>query len=97
MKKLLIFVAGLILFLLLNVIGGVFYHPFHIETALPGARSFAWDGILFMLTAWFLLLLLLVGAARKRFTASAVPLTMALVLAVLAGFFLKLGFATHQW
>jgi hypothetical protein len=95
MKKLLVLIAEFVLFLLLNIIGGVFYHPFHIETALSGVRSFAWDGILFMLIAW--LLLLLVGAVRKRFTASAVPLTIALVLAVLAGFFLKLGFATHQW
>jgi hypothetical protein len=95
MKKLLAIVAEFSLFLLLDVIGGVFYHPFHIETQLSGARSFAWDGILFMLLAW--LLLLLVGAARKRFAASALPLTIALVLAALAGFFLKVGFATHQW
>ena len=95
MKKLLVLVAQFVLFLVLNVIGGVFYHPFHIETSLSGARSFAWDGILFMLLAW--LLLLLVGAARKRFAASAVPSTVALVLAGAAGFLLKVGFATHRW
>jgi hypothetical protein len=95
MKKLLAIVAEFVLFLVLNVIGGVFYHPFHIVTTLSGSRTFAWDGILFMLLAW--LLLLLVGAARKRFAASALPSTIALVLAALAGFFLKVGFATHQW
>ena len=95
MKKLLITIVEFVLFLVLNVIGGVFYHPFHIETQLTNARSFAWDGILFMLLAWSLLLL--VGAARKRFAASAAPLTIALLLASLAGFFLKVGFATHQW
>ena len=95
MKMFFAIVAEFALFLLLNVLGGVFYHPFHIETLLSGARSFAWDGILFMLLAWSLLLL--VGAARKRFAASALPATIALALAAIAGFFLKVGFATHQW
>ncbi|MBB5056441.1 glucan phosphoethanolaminetransferase (alkaline phosphatase superfamily) [Granulicella aggregans] len=95
MKMFFAIVAEFALFLLLDVIGGVFYHPFHIETMLSGARSFAWDGILFMLLAWSLLLL--VGAARKRFAASAVPLSIALVLATATGYVLKVGFATHQW
>jgi hypothetical protein len=95
MKKLLAIVAEFVLFFLLDTIGGVFYHPFHLETSLAGARSFAWDGILLMLLVW--LLLVLVGAARKRFAASAVPLTIALALAAVAGLLLKVGFVTHNW
>jgi len=99
MKLVLAVIAEFFLFLLLDVVGGVFYHPFHIETTLTptqsATRSFFWDGILFLFIVW--LLLLLFSLARKRFAAWAPQITLSLVLAALAGYFLKLGFVTHNW
>lgn len=99
MKRIFAVIAEFFLFLLLNLLGGVFYHPFHIETTLAptqlATRSFVWDGVLLMLLAWVALVLF--AALRKRFAESAPRITIALALAALAGFFLKVGFVTHNW
>lgn len=99
MKLVLAVIAEFFLFLLLDVAGGVFYHPFHIETKLTStqfaSRTFFWDGIVFVLLAWMLLLLF--GLARKKFAAWAPYITLALALAALTGYFLKVGFRTHNW
>jgi hypothetical protein len=95
MKKIFVAVAEFLFFLVLDIVGGVFYHPFHVQTLLQAARSFVWDGVLFMLIAF--LLLLLIAAVRRRLASSVLPLAIALVLAGLAGFLLKVGFVTHNW
>jgi hypothetical protein len=99
MKRVLIGVAEFFFFLLLDVIGGVFYHPFNVETKLAptllATRSFVWDGMLLMLAVW--LLLLLMSVIRRRLASSALHSTIALALAALVGFFLKVGFITHNW
>ena len=98
MKKILAVVAEFCLFLLLNLVGGIFYHPFHLQTQLAatslGSRSFVWDGVLLMLAAW--LILLLIAVARKRLPATATRATIALALAAAAGFLLKVGFMTVE-
>lgn len=99
MKVALAVIAEFLLFLLLDVVGGVFYHPFRIETKLNSTqfatRSFFWDGVIFMLISW--LLLLLYSMTRKKLAAWGPHLTGALVLAGLATYFLKVGFVTHNW
>lgn len=99
MKSLVLCIAEFLVLLLLDVVGGVFYHPFHIETRLAStqqvARSFVWDGILMMIGAW--LILIAYGAARKRVGTFGLQATVALSLAAAAGFLLKLGFITHNW
>lgn len=98
MKAVVVILAEFIFFFLLDLTGGVFYHPFHLETKLQStlsvSRSFFWDGILLMLSAW--LIVLLIGALRKRLSASATHATIALALATTAGLLLKVGFVTHD-
>jgi hypothetical protein len=98
MKRLLAVVAQFVLFLFLDAVGGLVYQPFHLVTVLASGpatlRTFVWDGLVFMAIAY--LLLLFIAAARKRL-ASAVPgATVALALAAVAGYALRLGFKTHD-
>ena len=99
MKKLLALIVKFILFLILDVVGSLFYHPFHVRTALSGnplePRMYVWDGILLMLVAY--LLLLLIAVLRRRIATSVRWSTLALLLAAAAGYALKLGFVTQNW
>ncbi len=88
-----------ILFLLAFFVGSFVYHPFHVESTLRmrelHTRSFIWDGVLLMLIAY--VLVLAIEAARKRLKSQAIPSTIALLLAALAGYALRFGFITHSW
>ena len=99
MKRALAIFAQFLLLLCVDAVGSIFYHPFHIQTLLSGTptapRSFLWDGVVLMLLVY--LLLLVIAALRKRIRFSAPGSTLALGLAVLAGYLLKLGFITHNW
>jgi hypothetical protein len=99
MKKLFTTIAQFILFLIVDVLGSLFYHPFHLRTTLSGdplePRMYVWDGILLMVLVY--LVLLLIALLRKRIGASAPWVTLALVLAAAAGYGLKLGFVTQNW
>jgi hypothetical protein len=87
-------VTQFLLFLIVFAAGSFFYHPFNVQTALAGTgRSFVWDGVLLMLLLYALLML--VAVLRKRLRISLPWTTLALLLAALAGWFLKFGFATR--
>lgn len=99
MKKVIATLLQFILFLLAFFVGSFIYHPFRIESTLPmrelHTRSFIWDGVLLMLITYVLMLTL--QAARKRLKSQAVPSTIALLLAALAGYAMRFGFITHSW
>jgi phosphoglycerol transferase MdoB-like AlkP superfamily enzyme len=99
MKKLLAAIGQFLLFLIVDVVGSLVYHPFHVRTKLAGnplePRMYVWDGVLLMLAVYFLLLL--IAALRKRVGAWLPWATVALVLAAVAGYGLKLGFVTQNW
>jgi hypothetical protein len=95
MKKTLVFLAKLLTFFLVDLVGSIFFHPFHVEMALASSplepRSFVWDGVILMVLLYALLLL--IEVVRKRLNSMAWS-TAALLLAGLAGLALKLGFRT---
>jgi hypothetical protein len=99
MKRVLSVLAQFLLLLFVYAAGSIFYHPFHIQTALSGdavaQRSFLWDGVILMICVYTLLLL--IAALRKRLGFALPIATLALALALVAGYFLKLGFITHNW
>jgi len=99
MKRAVSILSQFLLFLFVDAAGSIFYHPFHIQTALSGSalvqRSFVWDGVILMLLVY--LLMLLIAALRKRLRFSAPASTVALALAGLAGYLEKFGFITHNW
>jgi hypothetical protein len=99
MKRALSIAAQFLLFLLVDAIGSLFYHPFQIQTSLaatPSApRSFMWDGLVLM--ALLYAIFLVIAALRKRLNISALNSTVAVALAILAGYLLKLGFITRNW
>ncbi len=99
MKTTLAVIAQFLLFLVVDAIGAIFYHPFHIQTALSGTplaqRFFVWDGLLLAALAYALLLL--IAALRKRFRQAAPWSSLALALTLQVGYLLRLGFVTHNW
>jgi len=99
MKRALSISAQFLLFLLVDGIGSLFYHPFHIQTSLAATssapRSFIWDGIVLMALVYAIFLM--VAALRKRLNTSALNSTVAMALAAIAGYLLKLGFITRNW
>ena len=99
MKRTLSIAGQFLLFFLVDAVGSIFYHPFGIITSThtPSAasRSFQWDGLLLMTI--FFLLILIVEAMRKRLRVAAPWSLLSLLLAALAGYFLKFGFITHKW
>ena len=98
MKTTLAFIAQLLLFFAAFAAGiviGVF-DPLHLKWFVthptPGAtRYFVPDGLI--LTVLLYLLILIIEAARKSLRTSGVRTTLALALALIAGFILKFGFA----
>jgi hypothetical protein len=99
MKRALSVLAQFLLFLFVDAAGSIFYHPFHIQTALSGTalaqRIFIWDGLILMLLVY--VFLLAIAALRKRLGTAAPSATLALALAALAGYLMKFGFLTHNW
>jgi hypothetical protein len=99
MKRTLSVFAQFLFLLFVDAAGSILYHPFHIQTSLSGSaiaqRSFVWDGLILMFLVYALILL--IAALRKRFGYAVPGSTLALALAVAAGYVLKLGFITHNW
>lgn len=99
MERTLAIAGQFLLFFFIDAVGSLVYHPFGIETKLApidsAARSFQWDGLLLMALVY--LLVLVIEALRKRLRTAAPWSTLALLVAALAGYLLKLGFITHKW
>ena len=97
MKKVLVTVLQLVLFLLV-FLAGSFFPPFHVEHVLiatPGAaRVFIADGLLLMVALY--VLILIVEAIAKRLRTAALWTTVAFLLAILFGFMMKFGFLTRS-
>lgn len=99
MKKILTIIVQFVFYLILDVIGSLFYQPFQIKTALAGSsaapRTFIWDGLILAVLGY--VLVIIIASLRKKLDSSAPWATLALVLAALAGYVLKLGFVTQNW
>ncbi len=97
MKKPLVTLLQLVLFLLVFLAGSLF-PPFHVEHVLiatPGStRVFVADGLLLMLALY--VLIVAIEALTKRLRTAAPWTTAALVLAAILGFMMKFGFLTRS-
>jgi hypothetical protein len=97
MKKAILTILQLLLFLLIFGVGSLF-PPFHIEhvlsTTTAATRIFIADGL--VLAVAFYILILLVEAFRKRLRESAPWTSLALILALVLGFMMKFGFLTRS-
>ena len=97
MKKAIVTVVQLGLFLLVFLAGSLF-PPFHLEHVLiatPGStRIFVADGLLLMLALY--VLIVLVEALTRRLRTAATWTTAAFVLAAIFGFMMKFGFLTRS-
>jgi len=95
MKNVLLTLVQFVLFLVAFAAGS-FVAPMRIRQVLSvqpdGAHIFIWDGVLW--AALLFLLILLVEVARKRIRTAAPWTVLGLVLALLAGLALRLGFMT---
>lgn len=98
MKKFLSIALQFLLFLLTFAIGS-FTHPFNLHwgltvTTANVTRFFAPDGLLLMLGLY--LLIILIEGLMKRLRALAPWTTLALLIAAVLGFTMKLGFVTRE-
>ncbi len=92
-KKVFLTLLQFVLFLLVSFVGitlqVLHVLPSHLTKLADGNRGFEWDGVYLMLALF--VLILLIEALRKRLR-SAAPWTMlALVLAAIAEYAMKLG------
>jgi hypothetical protein len=93
MKRALLVVVELVVFLLLFLVGSLLpeFHVLPLWSVAAGTgRIFVLDGVVLMLA--FYALLLLVGLARKRLATAWMNPTVALVLALVLGLLAKFGF-----
>jgi hypothetical protein len=94
-KKVFLMVLQFALFSLVYVAGAVLpafrLLPSHVATWADGTK-FEWDGVLLTLVVY--VLIVVIEAARKRLRSAAPWTTLALVLAALVEFFVRLGVAT---
>jgi len=97
MKKLLSTVLQFVMFLLVYAIFSLF-PPFHVERVLIAtptySRIFILDGILITLALY--IVIVIVETLVKRLC-QVTWTTIAFVLAVLLGYFMKFGFITHEF
>jgi hypothetical protein len=98
MKKVLSTIGQFLLFALVFLAGSLF-NPLHIRWFVThpsptSTRFFVPDGLLFMVVLY--LVIVLGQALRKRLTAAAPWTTAGFLLALLAGYVAKFGFATHD-
>lgn len=97
MKKALVTLLQLVVFLLVFLAGSLF-PPFHIERVLiatPGStRVFVADGLLLMVALY--ILIIAVEALTKRLRIAGPWTSAALVLAAIFGFMMKFGFLTRS-
>jgi hypothetical protein len=95
MKKVVVTVLQLILFLLVFLVGSIFppFHFQHILIATPGfTHIFVADGLLLMFALY--VLIILVEVLRKRLRTSGPWTTLAVILAAVFGLMMKFGFKT---
>ncbi len=96
MKYALSIILQFILYLLVFAIGS-FLPVFHILPSLSfgigAGRVFVYDGLLLMVAVYALILL--IGAVRRRVHVVFLNATVAWVLALVVGLFLKLGFKSN--
>lgn len=96
MKRAIAVVLETILFLAAFLVGS-FLPVFHFfplwSINISATRYFVLDGPVLMLALYVLLLLL--GAARRRLSSAVATSTLALVLALVLGLAMKFGFATR--
>jgi hypothetical protein len=97
MKKVIVTILQLILFLVVFFVGSIL-PPFHLEHVLiatPGfTRIFVADGLLMMLVLY--VLILLIEVLRKRLRTAAPWTTLAVILATIFGLMMKFGFLTRS-
>lgn len=98
MKKALLTLLQFLLFLITYAVG-TFALPFHRESIILHSgmltRLFIWDGLILALALFALLLL--VEAIMRRLRSAAPWSVLALALALVASFALKLGFVTREF
>jgi xanthine/uracil permease len=97
MKKILFTFLQFLLFLVVLIVGS-FLHPFHLRwgvtvTASGATRYFVPDGLLLALALF--VLIAAVQIVRKRLQAAAWT-TVALILALVAGYAMSLGYITLE-
>jgi len=94
-KNVIFAVLQFVLFLMVFAAGS-FFPVFHLQHVVAitaeGTRVFIWDGLLLSILLFFLILL--IETLRKRIAAAGLWTTIAFVLAVVAGYAIKLGFKT---
>ena len=94
-KNVIFAVLQFVLFLMVFAAGS-FFPVFHLEHVVAvtadGTRAFIWDGLLLSTLLFFLILL--IETLRKRIVSAGPWTTIAFVLAVVAGYAIKLGFKT---
>ena len=103
MKKTLFIFFQFAIFIVIFAVGS-FMSPFHLQWQLPNSttpdltvrtvRYFVPDGLILMLV--FYLFLILMQLLTRRFLKAAPWTTLALLLAALCGYAMKLGFITHD-
>ncbi|HZY61700.1 MAG TPA: hypothetical protein VFE38_04175 [Edaphobacter sp.] len=97
MKKLLSTVLQFVMFLLVYAIFSLF-PPLHIQRILVSApnysRTFILDGILVALVLYILIVL---GEAIMKRRCQITWTTIAFILAIVLGYFMKFGFVTHTF
>jgi uncharacterized BrkB/YihY/UPF0761 family membrane protein len=92
-KKVFFTLLQFALFLLVSFVGITLpiFHliPSHITKLADGARGFEWDGVLLMLALF--VLILVIEALRRRLLRAAPWTLLALILAAIAEYAMKLG------
>ena len=93
LKKVFFTLLQFVLFLLVSFLGitmqVLHIIPSHLTKLADGTRGFEWDGVYMMLA--LLVLILLIEALRKRIRSAAPWTILALVLAGIAEYAMKLG------
>lgn len=97
MKKVVVAVLQLLLFLIVFFVASVFppFHFEHVLIATPGVtRIFIADGLLLTLALY--IVIVVVQVVRRRVRISTPWTTLALVLAIVFGLMMKFGFLTRS-
>ena len=97
MKNFFFLCLQFVIFMIVFAAGSLF-PPFHIEHVLTATPTythiFVADGLLLMIALY--VLIVIVQAVTKRIGRAIPWTTIALVLAVIVGLYLKFGFITHE-
>ena len=98
MKRAIAIILETILFLFVFLAGSILAgipsaHTPNWQVNLSGNRYFVLDGLVFM--GIFYVLFLLIGAARRRLQSAVLTSTVSVVLALVLGLAMKVGFGTR--